>query len=80
MDIKLPKEVLQSLPAPDDEGLVRVTAALKIDPDGGAQIVSINDKPLPDDSSDSSDAGGDDASPAANLPSADQMDLGDGSY
>jgi hypothetical protein len=78
MDLTLPKEILQSLPAPDDEGLVRVTAALKIDPDGGAEIVSINDKPLPTDSEDSSGDGGDDASPAANLPSASEMDLGDG--
>lgn len=75
MDISLPKEILQSLPAPDDEGLVRVNAALKIGPDGEAEIVSINDKPLPTDSEDATD---DDASPAANLPAASEMDLGDG--
>lgn len=71
MKFDLPKDLAESLPAPDDEGLVRVTAALKLGADGKAEIVSLNDKPLPTES--------DDSSPAANLPKPSEMDLGDGS-
>lgn len=46
MELELPKDVLGSLPAPDEQGLVRVTAALKITGDGKASLVEINDMPV----------------------------------
>lgn len=46
MKVTLPKEVLDSLPSPDSEGLVRVQAAIRIG-EGGAEIVEINDQPVP---------------------------------
>jgi len=71
MKIKLPKELAESLPSPDDEGLIRVTAALKVAGDGKAEIVSLNDKPLPS----GDDEPDDDESPAAMLP-APSPDMG----
>lgn len=46
MKVTLPKEALDSLPSPDSEGLVRVQATLRIG-DGTAEIVEINDHPVP---------------------------------
>lgn len=72
MKISLPKDIAEKLPAPDDEGIVRVTAGLKIGPDGKADLLSLNDSPLPTDKEEE-----DDESPAADLPPASEMDLGD---
>lgn len=47
MKIELPKEILGSLPAPDTSGSVRVTATLKVNPDGSAELTEINDQPMP---------------------------------
>lgn len=46
MEITLPKAVLDELPAPDQNGLVRVTAALRVT-DGKAELVELNDTPMP---------------------------------
>lgn len=48
MKINLPKEVLEGLPAPSsDDGLVRVTVGLQIGSDGSANLVEVNDTPVP---------------------------------
>lgn len=48
MKITLPEETLTSLPAPDSEGLIRVTAALRVNAeDGSVEIVEVNDAPVP---------------------------------
>lgn len=48
MEISLPKDVLGKLPAPDSQGVVRVTAGLKVDAESGkVEIVEINDEPVP---------------------------------
>lgn len=48
MTINLPKDVLGKLPSPDSQGLVRVTAALKVNQDSGdVEVVEINDEPVP---------------------------------
>lgn len=54
MDIDLPSDVIESLPSPDQNGLVRVSIAMKLKSDDGkkASIVEINDVPCGDDSGD----------------------------
>lgn len=48
MTIKLPPDVLKGLPDPSsDDGLVRVNVGLKLGADGEAQLVEMNDTPLP---------------------------------
>lgn len=48
MKISLPKEVLDSLPDPaSDDGLVRVTVGIKVGSDGSANLVEVNDVPVP---------------------------------
>ena len=47
MKITLPADVLSNLPAPDSEGLARVSVALRVSKDGKeADIVEINDVPV----------------------------------
>lgn len=46
MQIKLPKELLDSLPSPDSNGLVRVMAAVRVDPEGNATVVRLGDTPV----------------------------------
>lgn len=46
MTFTLPKEALGSLPAPDSQGLVRVTAALRLGEDGAVEVVELNDSPI----------------------------------
>jgi hypothetical protein len=60
--VTLPKEVLDSLPSPDSEGLVRVQASLRLS-EGSAEIVEINDQPVP-----VGDEETDDAMPMPELP------------
>lgn len=48
MEIELPPDVLKGLPAPSsDDGLIRVNVGLKVGADGKANLVEINDTPLP---------------------------------
>jgi hypothetical protein len=54
LKVKLPKEVLDSLPAPDSEGLVRVQASLRLNGDS-ADIVEINDSPISSDENEPDD-------------------------
>lgn len=49
MKIKLSKDVLGGLPAPDDQGLTRCMASLRITPEGEAELVELNDMPVPSD-------------------------------
>lgn len=44
--IQLSKETLASLPVPDAQGMVRVTAAMTVSESGEATIVKINDTPV----------------------------------
>jgi hypothetical protein len=46
MELTLDSEVLNSLPEPDSQGLVRVGAAFKVSPDGSIRIVEVNDMPV----------------------------------
>lgn len=48
MELKLPPSVLEGLPAPDENGVVRVTVGLrmKAGEKGKARIVEINDTPV----------------------------------
>lgn len=46
MEITLPADVLEELPSPDDQGLVRVSIAMKVGEEGSAEIVEINDVPV----------------------------------
>jgi hypothetical protein len=76
MDLELPEDVLSSLPEPDPKGVVRVTMGLRMNPEGGARVVEINDTPVAgDDSSEEEEpeeTGGDDysddTSPASQMP------------
>lgn len=57
MKLTLPKEVLGSLPAPDEEGLVRVMVSMRVNAeDGTANIEQVDGKPVGDE---------EDAAPAA---------------
>lgn len=75
MQLTLPPDVLKSLPAPDEQGVVRVNAALKMgDKPGEVSIVAVNDMPVPagkDDAGD--DTAADDNNP---MPEGDLPDLG----
>lgn len=47
MKIKLSKEALASLPDADSQGIVRVTAALRLTgDDGSAELMEVNDSPV----------------------------------
>lgn len=67
MKITLPKEALDSLPSPDSEGLVRVQATLRVG-EGTAEIVEINDHPVP--------AGEEESDDENPMPSESLPDLG----
>lgn len=84
MDLDLPKEVLAKLPEPGSDGIIRATVGLKMEADGGVELVELNDTPLPTDDEESEDDSGDsgegddeasdDQSPSASLSSmADQL-------
>lgn len=48
MKLTLPPDLLKGLPAPSsDDGLVRVSVGLKIGADGSADLVEVNDTPVP---------------------------------
>lgn len=49
MTLEIPEEVLKTLAEPDAKGVVRTTVALRINQDGGADVVEINDMPVPND-------------------------------
>lgn len=66
MKVTLPKEVIDGLPSPDSEGLVRVNAAIRLGTDGQAEVVEINDQPVPV---------GDEADDENPMPSQDVPDL-----
>lgn len=77
MTLTLPKDVLASLPAPDEEGLVRVTVAMKVNPsDGTADIEQLNGKPVPTDDASGADAatGADQNDDSAPMPEAPALD------
>lgn len=65
--MKLPKELLAELPQPDSQGLIRVTAAIKVDPEGNASVVELNDQPV-DDSSDKEESDDHEPMPERDLP------------
>lgn len=51
MKITLPADVRDELPAPDSEGLVRVSVAMRVGKEGNeADVVEINDVPVGGDS------------------------------
>lgn len=41
--ITLPEELLETLPEPDSGGVIRVTAGLRMNEDGTARLVELND-------------------------------------
>ena len=47
MKIKLSPEVLEKLPQPAEDGLVRINAEIRVAQDGTATIQSIEDIPMP---------------------------------
>ncbi len=59
MTIKLPKELMGNLPAPDSQGMVRVTVAMSVAGDGTAEIEEINDEPVPGDDDNTADSDAD---------------------
>lgn len=46
MKLTLPQEALDALPEPDRDGVIRVTAGLKLSPDDEVRLVEINDFPV----------------------------------
>jgi hypothetical protein len=77
MTITLPKDVLASLPAPDEEGLVRATVAMKVNPsDGTADIQQLNGKPVGTGDGDGADSetGSDQNDDSAPMPEAPPLD------
>lgn len=68
MTLDLPGDVLENLPDPDDQGLVRVAVALRMGEDGTATVMEINDVPV---SSEEDDA--DELPEEAAMPSADDV-------
>lgn len=73
MKLTLPKEVLRSLPAPDEEGLVRVMVSMRVNADDGtANIEQVDGKPVGDDSDDPAEPEAtDDAAPMTEPPPLD---------
>lgn len=57
------------LPEPDSQGLIRVTATISLNGDGTANLVELNDHPLPGDDEPDPDAPtADDAAPMMEPP------------
>lgn len=48
MKITLSKEALSSLPDADSQGIVRVTATLRLGSNGSAELMEVNDSPVGD--------------------------------
>lgn len=75
MKLTLPKEVLGSLPAPDEEGLVRVMVSMRVNADDGtANIEQVGGKPVGDDDADDPNSAPeptDDAAPMTEPPPLD---------
>jgi hypothetical protein len=69
MKITLPKDVLGKLPQPDAQGLVRVSAALKMTSGGGMELVEINDEPVGKENDD------DEPMPQGDLPDLSKADI-----
>lgn len=46
MKLSLSKEAIQSLPEPGEDGVIRVTAGLKVGSDGEPMLVEVNDMPV----------------------------------
>lgn len=65
MTIPFPKDAVAKLPAPDEQGMVRVQATLKISSDGGVDLQDLNGTPV-------GSAENDDDAP---MPSQDLPDL-----
>lgn len=77
MELTLPKSVLGSLPAPDEEGLVRVMVTMRVDSENGtANVEQIGGKPVGDEKDDTDPAAAadqptDDAAPMPEAPALD---------
>lgn len=65
MKFKISKELLGSLPEPDPQGTVRVSASIRVNGEEG-EIVEINDHPVS-----AKDADDDEGSPSMELPDID---------
>lgn len=46
MKLSLSPDLAASLPEPDKDGIVRVTAGVKLSPDGEVRLVELNDMPV----------------------------------
>lgn len=69
MEISLAQSVLEGLPSPDDQGLVRVTVALRMGEGGKADIVEVNDTPVPGGTEEETEG----ADEALNFPSPEEV-------
>lgn len=58
MKIKLSQQVLEKLPQPAEDGLIRVNAAIRVGEDGMATIQAIEDIPVPQENEDEDDGEG----------------------
>lgn len=71
MNISFPKDALAKLPAPDEQGMVRVQATLKISGDGTVDLQDLNGTPVGKESSDDETP-----MPSQDLPNLDQATSG----
>lgn len=71
MVIPFPKDAVAKLPSPDEQGMVRVQATLKISSDGEVDLQDLNGTPV-------GSGGNDDAAPmpSQDLPNLDQATSG----
>lgn len=60
MKLTLSEEAMASLPEPASDGVIRVTAGLKLSPNGEVTLVELNDMPM-DGGSDEIEPDGDEA-------------------
>jgi len=71
MKLKLSQEALASLPQPDEQGIVRVQAALRLTEGGEVDLMEVNDTPVGDEETDDKEP-----MPAEDLPDLDAAESG----
>lgn len=69
MKVDLPKDAVAQLPSPDEQGLVRVQATLKVNADGSVDLQDLNGTPVGGDEKETDDNA---PMPSADLPNLDQ--------
>jgi hypothetical protein len=73
MKLSLSREMIDGLPEPDSQGVIRVTAGIRVDGDGKVSLLELNDGPVADEPEEADD---DEPMPENDLPDLDAAEEG----